>query len=103
VVLFVIKSWRLAPVSAQDKFLSRTLGASSALILLYFTIIFSSPIRWNLQYPVGPWFLLLAIGFSIVLSCLAARWGTRGWYLLIAWAALFLIYLVFIYKPPMWN
>jgi|HubBroStandDraft_6_1064221.scaffolds.fasta_scaffold303697_1 hypothetical protein len=88
---------------AENKILSRTLGVFSALILLYFTIIFCAPMRWNLQYPLGPWFLLVAIAFSIVLSLLAVKWGARGWYLLTLWAGLFLVYLFFVYKPPMWN
>jgi hypothetical protein len=88
---------------AKNKGLSGALGVLSALILLYFTIIFCAPTRWNLQYLGGPRVLLSAIALSIVLSYLAARWGGRGWYLLIAWAGLFLVYLTFIYKPPMWN
>jgi hypothetical protein len=82
---------------------SKVLGSLCFAMLFYISMVFSAPTKWNLQVLGGRPGLVAALVLCVGMSVLAARLGSRKWYILTAWAIIIFLYLGFFYKPPMWT
>jgi hypothetical protein len=90
------------PIGKRPK-LGAVFGFVSVAILGHIWIVFLAPIKWNLSYPVGDFWVLVTMLVAIMMSIAAGMLGTRQWFFLTVVAVGTFVYIGWIYRTPMWN